>query len=181
MDVRNGDVLAMVSSPTFDPNDFAQGISREKYAQLQELQAEKNRATFENYAPGSIFKTVVALAALENGLNVNEIYHVEADPQRPGKGCIYVGRRKIDDQAAPGDYNFKRAFIHSSNSYFVNVGLTRTDIENIIRVGREFHLGERTGLFANQEARGNFPTEKQIHSGWTRWRHRECVHRPRPG
>ena len=73
MDVRNGDVLAMASSPTFDPNDFAEGISTEKYAQLQDLQAEKNRATFENYAPGSIFKTVVALAALENGLNPEEI------------------------------------------------------------------------------------------------------------
>ena len=69
MDVRNGDVLAMVSSPAFDPNDFAQGISREKWQQLQKLTAEKNRATQENYAPGSIFKTVVALAALENGLN----------------------------------------------------------------------------------------------------------------
>src|ERR1039458_1905807 len=167
MDVRNGDVLAMASSPTFDPNDFAQGISREKYAQLQKLEAEKNRATYENYQPGSIFKTVVALAALENGLNVNEIYHVEADPLRPGKGCIYVGKRKIEDTALPGDYNFKKAFIHSSNAYFVNAGLTRAGIENIIRIGKQFHLGERTGLFTNQETPGNFPTEKEIHSGWT--------------
>ena len=167
MDVRNGDVLAMASSPTFDPNDFAQGISREKYAQLQELEAEKNRATYENYQPGSIFKTVVALAALENGLNVNEIYHVEADPLRAGHGCIYVGKRKIEDTAPPGDYNFKKAFIHSSNAYFVNVGLTHAGIENIVRIGQEFHLGERTGLFTNQETKGNFPTEKQIHSGWT--------------
>jgi penicillin-binding protein 2 len=166
MDVRNGDVLAMASSPTFDPNDFAQGISREKYQQLQDLEAEKNRATFENYAPGSIFKTVVALAALENGLNVNEIYRVEADPQRAGKGCIYVGNRKIEDTAAAGNYDFKRAFIHSSNAYFVNAGLTVAHVENIVRIGKEFHLGERTQLFANQETRGNFPTEKQIHSGW---------------
>ncbi len=168
MDVRNGDVLAMASSPTFDPNDFAQGISREKYAQLQELEVEKNRATYENYAPGSIFKTVVALAALENGMNPQEIYRVQADPTRPGKGCIYIGKRKIDDQAAPGDYNFKRAFIHSSNAYFVHAGLDYAHIENIIRIGKEFHLGERTGLFANQETRGNFPTENQIRpsAGW---------------
>jgi penicillin-binding protein 2 len=169
MDVRNGDILAMVSSPTFDPNDFAQGISEEKYRQIEQLTAEKNRATYENYAPGSIFKTVVALAALENGLNVNEIYRVQPDPTRPGKGCIYVGKRKIDDQAAPGDYNFKRAFIHSSNSYFVNAGLTCAHIENIIRIGNEFHLGERTGIFTSQETRGNFPTETQVQpqSGWT--------------
>ena len=169
MDVRNGDVLAMASSPTFDPNDFAQGISGEKWKRVQELEAEKNRATFENYQPGSIFKTVVALAALENGMNTAEIYEVEADPSRPGKGCIYIGknRHKIEDTAPPGRYDFKHAFIHSSNAYFVNAGLTHAGIDNIIRIGKEFHLGERTGLFANQETRGNFPTEKEIHSGWT--------------
>jgi penicillin-binding protein 2 len=166
LDVRNGDVLAMASSPTFDPNDFAQGISREKYQQVQALEAEKNRATYENYQPGSIFKTVVALAALENGMSTAEIYHVEADPLRAGHGCIYVGRRKIEDTAAPGDYDFKKAFIHSSNSYFVNAGLNHAGIENVIRIGKQFHLGETTHLFARQETRGNFPTEKQIHAGW---------------
>jgi penicillin-binding protein 2 len=167
MDVRSGDVLAMVSSPSFDPNDFAEGISQDKWQKLQDLTAEKNRATYENYAPGSIFKTVVALAALENGLNVNEIYRVQPDPTRPGKGCIYVGKRKIDDQATPGDYDFKRAFIHSSNSYFVNVGLTHAGIGNIIRIGKEFHLGERTGLFPRQETGGDFPDENRIRSGWS--------------
>jgi penicillin-binding protein 2 len=165
MDVRSGDVLAMVSSPAFDPNDFAQGISVQKYQQLQTLEAEKNRATYENYAPGSIFKTVVSLAALENGLNPAAIYRVQPNPERPDKGCIYVGRRKIDDTAPPGDYNFKKAFIHSSNAYFVNMGLG-AGVENVVRIGREFHLGERTGLFANQETPGVFPTESQIHSGW---------------
>src|SRR5664279_3111923 len=78
MDVRSGDVLAMVSSPTFDPNDFADGISQVKWDRLQQLTAEKNRATYESYAPGSIFKTVVALAALENGLDPAETYRVQA-------------------------------------------------------------------------------------------------------
>ncbi len=167
MDVNSGDVLAMVSSPTFDPNDFAQGISTEKYQHIQELTAEKNRATIEKYAPGSIFKTVVALAALENGLDPAEIYHVNANPENPNKGMIYVGRRRIKDTAPPGDYNFRRAFIHSSNSYFVNAGLTHAGIENVIRIGNEFHLGERTGLFARQETGGDFPDEDRIHSGWT--------------
>jgi penicillin-binding protein 2 len=131
------------------------------------LTAEKNRATYENYAPGSIFKTVVALAALENGMNPAEIYHVEANPEKPAKGMINVGRRRIKDTAPPGDYDFKKAFIHSSNSYFINAGLTHAGIENIIRIGKEFHLGERTGLFARQETGGDFPTEDRIRSGWT--------------
>ena len=76
MDVRTGDVLAMVSSPAFNPNDFAQGIFPPgEAARLNDpqLRPQINRATFENYAPGSIFKTVVALAALENGLDPNAI------------------------------------------------------------------------------------------------------------
>ncbi len=163
MDVRSGDVLAMVSSPTFDPNDFAQGISSEKYRHITELTAEKNRATIENYAPGSIFKTVVALAALENGLNPDEFYRVQANPESPGHGMIYVGRRAIKDTAPPGDYDFKKAFIHSSNSYFITNGL-RAGVENIIRMGEKFHLGERTGIFARQETRGDFPTLARVTS-----------------
>ncbi len=161
MDVRSGDVLAMVSSPAYDPNDFAQGITSEKWQQMQASTSEKNRATFENYAPGSIFKTVVSLAALENGLNPNETYNVQADPEKPDKGCIYIGRRKIGDTAPPGTYDFKRAFIHSSNSYFITNGL-RAGVENIIRMGEEFHLGERTGLFAHQETRGLFPSLSRV-------------------
>ncbi len=163
MDVRTGDVLAMVSSPAFDPNDFAQGISAVEWQKIQELTAEKNRATYENYAPGSIFKTVVALAALEDGLNPSEVYHVQANPEDPGHGMIYVGRRKIRDTAPPGDYDFKRAFIHSSNAYFVTNGL-RAGAENIIRIGREFHLGESTQLFARQETRGYFPKLDRVSS-----------------
>jgi penicillin-binding protein 2 len=166
MDVRSGDVLAMVSSPTFDPNDFADGISQDKWQKLQDLTAEKNRATYENYAPGSIFKTVVALAALENGLNPNEIFNVQKNPENPDKGMIYVGRRKIKDTAPSGDYDFKRAFIHSSNSYFIHVGL-QAGVEDIIRIGDKFHLGERTGLFARQETGGDFPKlENVASSAW---------------
>jgi penicillin-binding protein 2 len=167
MDVRSGDMLAMVSSPSFDPNDFANGISQAKLDRLQGLTAEKNRATYENYAPGSIFKTVVALAALENGLNPAEIYHVQANPENPAKGIIYIGRRAIKDTAPPGDYNFKNAFIHSSNSYFITNGL-RAGAENIVRIGEKFHLGERTGLFARQETGGDFPSLDRV--GASAWR-----------
>jgi len=166
MDVRTGDILAMVSSPTFDPNAFAQGISADQWAQIQSSNAEKNRATFENYAPGSIFKTVVALAALENGLNPNEVFRVDPDPERPDKGAIYVGRRRIKDTAPPGLYNFKKAFMHSSNSYFVNYGLHVAGVEDIVRIGEEFHLGERMGFFPGQETAGDFPSKERIASDW---------------
>ncbi len=161
MDVRTGDILAMASSPTFNP-DYSQNDPA-RMADLI-LKPESNRAMQENLAPGSIFKTVVAIAALENGLNPNEVYRVQANPEDPDKGCIFVGRRKIRDTAPPGEYDFKKAFIHSSNSYFVNYGL-RAGVENIVRVGREFHLGERTSLFPGHETGGNFPTLAGVQDG----------------
>ena len=163
MDVRSGDILALVSSPAYDPNDFAAGITPEKYNAFRDSGAENNRATHENYAPGSIFKTVVALAALETGLNPNRSYRVEPNPEDPAHGCIYLGRRKIKDTAPPGEYNFQRAFIHSSNAYFVTNGL-HAGAEEIVRIGEEFHLGERTGLLARQETGGSFPSLAHVQS-----------------
>ena len=165
MDVRNGDVLAMASSPTFDPNDFAQGLSREKYAQLQELTAEKNRATQENYAPGSIFKVVIGLAALEAGLNPDRLYSVEPDPENLGHGCVYVGRLKKRDLAAPGEYNFKRALERSSNSYFIQVGLEAGE-KRIVALGEKFHFGQKDNLPTRQESSGDFPTWERIQHDW---------------
>ena len=157
MDVRTGDVLALASSPTLNPNLFVEPrIPAEEWRRISELQAQKNRATQENYAPGSIFKMVVGLAALEAGLNPHEIYHVQPNPEMPNKGAIFVGRRKIRDTAPPGDYDFRRALMRSSNSYFITNGL-RIGPERIIRMGHKFHLGERIGLPLRQETAGFFP------------------------
>jgi len=62
MDVQNGDVLALASSPTLDPNYAVQGYPPGEYQRIMDLFAEKDRATQERYAPGSVFKTVVGLA-----------------------------------------------------------------------------------------------------------------------
>jgi penicillin-binding protein 2 len=167
MDVNSGDVLAMASSPTFDPNYY---VDRKSFPPgyyndvIQTDGAEKNRATQENYRPGSIFKPIVALACLETGLNPKTIYEVQADPDKPTAGCIFLGSRKIKDTAPPGPYDFKRALIHSSNSYFVYNGLSR--LNKIVELGQEFHLGERIGLNTRQETAGTFPTQKKIESGW---------------
>jgi len=165
MDARNGDVLVLASTPTFDPNDFAQGISHEKYAEVQALTAEKNRATQEKYAPGSIFKVVVGLAALETGLNPNRKYVVEADPGHFNRGCIYIGRRRIEDQAPPGEYDFKHAIEKSSNSYFIQVGL-QTGPDRIVALANKFHFGTNCNLPTRQETGGDMPTLGQVHHGW---------------
>ncbi|HZI32840.1 MAG TPA: penicillin-binding transpeptidase domain-containing protein, partial [Candidatus Binatia bacterium] len=160
IDARNGDVLAMVSEPSVDPNCFITGFTPQQLAWLRDpkLRPQINRATQQNYAPGSIFKPVVALACLENGLNPNSIVD--------NPGYVMVGRRKVHDLAAPGEYDLKKAIMHSSNTYFVTVGM-RAGIEAIIRMAQAFHFGERTGIRTWQETSGILPSLNRVTHGWT--------------
>jgi penicillin-binding protein 2 len=162
MDVNTGDVLALASSPTYDPNFF---LDRHSFPAdynkkvIADPGAEKNRATQENYAPGSIFKTIVGLACLEAGMDP------KATIDNPG--YIYLGAHsKIGDLAKPGLYDFRRALSESSNTYFITNGLRYAGIEGIVRLGEKLHLGESMSLRNNQEARGSFPSQKEIHSHW---------------
>ena len=167
MDVQTGDILAMASSPTINPNWYVQGITHAEWQRITDLHAEMNRATWQNYMPGSVFKTVVGMAALEAGLNPEEIIHVEPNPAQPNRGHIVVGNHTFRDLAEPGDFNFRRALKRSSNSYFITVGL-RIGPEAIIRLGKRLHFGEREGLPTRQDAPGKFPSVQGFSSGWTR-------------
>jgi penicillin-binding protein 2 len=160
MDVRSGDVLAMVSSPAINPIYMSNSAA---YLNDPKLLPQVNRATAGNFAPGSIFKPIVGLAALENGLNPEENYDVQPDPRHLSHSAIKVGTRIIGDTVQPGPYNFKRAIEESSNSYFIYNGL-RTGIEKIVRLAEKFHFGDMNGLPTRQESRGSFPTLKQIKS-----------------
>ena len=162
MDVRTDDVLAMVSSPAINP-DYASN----EPARLNDpkLRPQINRATQENYAPGSIFKTVIALACLENGLNPDATVQNPPSSENPNHGYTMVGRRAIQDLAPPGEYNFRRAILRSCNTYFITEGL-QAGIDNIVRMGEKFHFGERTDLPTRQETPGIFPTPARVHSGW---------------
>ena len=169
MDVRNGDILALASSPTYNPNYFVRGFPPGEWDRLHHevLRPEINRATQDNYQPGSIFKIVVAMAALETGLNPNELYTVEPYPGDPNHGVYQIGRRNIRDTARPGSYNFRRAFAKSSNSYFIHYGLEPGVLEKILELGRKLHLGERADLPTRQESAGIFPTPQKVRSGWS--------------
>jgi penicillin-binding protein 2 len=171
MDVNSGDVLAMASSPTFDPNYY---VDRKSFPAnyyndvIQTEGAEKNRATQENYRPGSIFKPIVALACLDNGLNPSEIYDLQANPRDPAHGYIQIARNLSKrDTAPPGKYDFRKALIHSSNGYFIYHGLMRGNLQTIVDIGNRCHLGERMSLGTRQETSGLFPDRKRIGSNWT--------------
>ncbi|HWH67923.1 MAG TPA: penicillin-binding transpeptidase domain-containing protein, partial [Candidatus Sulfotelmatobacter sp.] len=166
MDVQTGDILAMASAPSYNPNHYIHGFPPGEHQRMSELFAEKNRATQENYAPGSIFKTIVGLACLDAGLNPKESFTVEENPAQPGKGHIRVGNRSIRDTAAPGAYDFRRALKRSSNSYFINYGL-RYGPERIVRLAQKVHFGERTGLPTRQEVGGYIPSVQRLSTDWT--------------
>ena len=162
MDVNTGDILALASSPVYDPNFFVDrhGFPADYHEKvIADTGAEKNRATQENYAPGSIFKTIVGLACLEAGMDP------KATIDNPG--YIYIGRNsKIGDLAKPGLYDFRRALSESSNTYFITNGLRYAGIEGIVKLGEKLHLGDRIPLKNNQETAGSFPSQKQIRSNW---------------
>jgi penicillin-binding protein 2 len=160
MDVNTGDVLALASSPTINPNYAVPRFPAGEYQRLQDpvLRPVINRATFENYQPGSIFKTVVAMACLEQGLDPKETVD--------SPGYIYVGRRHIGDLAGPGEYDFEKAFRKSSNVYFITKGL-EAGVANIVRLGQRLHLGEKIGLPTRQETAGTFPSLQRISAHWS--------------
>jgi penicillin-binding protein 2 len=160
MDPNTGDILALASAPSFDPNVYIPKLSTADWRVISDevLKPQMNRATQQNYAPGSIFKIVTAAACLEHGLNPNATIH--------NPGLIYVGRRPIRDTAPPGEYNFRRAFIRSSNTYFITNGI-ESGIESILRLGHQLHLGERFDLPTRQVTSGIFPSLRRVRAGWS--------------
>jgi penicillin-binding protein 2 len=158
MDVHTGDLLALVSSPAFDPNQFLGGMSVDEFAYLNDetLRPQMNRAVSGAYPPGSIFKIVVGLAALESGV------------LDPGASRHYLGywpmgphARPIDDLAPPGDYDFKRAFKLSSNAYFIDHGL-KAGRGRIVAMARRLGLGEAAGLRLGAETAGFLPDDAHV-------------------
>jgi penicillin-binding protein 2 len=158
MDVRTGDLLALVSLPAFDPNRFLGGLTPEEFAELNDEKQtpQMNRAVSGRYAPGSIFKIVVALAALEAGT-------LDPDAWKHYLGYWPMGPKSppMKDTAPAGEYDFKRAFKRSSNAYFADHG-TRTGRERIVEMARRFGLGKPTGFPIGVEAATDLPDETYL-------------------
>lgn len=156
IDVRTGDILASASSPTYDPNMFLDRVTQEEYQRMldPDLRPQLNRAYYGGYHPGSTFKIITGAAALEaNVVDPRQIFY--------NPGYYMVGRRRIDDTAPPGNYDFEEAFKHSCNSYFIEYGL-RVGAQRLIEMGNRFGLGEKTGVVVpQQEVGGYFPEPGQ--------------------
>lgn len=153
IDPSNGDVLAMASSPGFDPNQFMPSISADQWRSLSEDPRKPllNKATAGVFAPGSTFKPVVALAALENR-------KASAGTSFSCPGYFSLGRARFDCWYHPGHgtLNLREGIQHSCNVYFFHLGLL-CGVDAIANMARALGFGRRTGILLDYESPGLVP------------------------
>ena len=165
MNPTTGEILALVSRPSYDPNLFAQRISGEEWQKIAGDPGHplQNRAFQAQYPPGSIFKLIVAIAGLESGALVPETKFF-------CPGVFHLGNVKFDDwkKGGHGTLDLRGAIVNSCNVYFYQAGL-RVGIDEIVRVSRAFGLGEPPGLGLGDEAKGNLPNPQPRRRGQPNW------------
>ena len=112
IDVANGDMLASVSMPAFDPNSFSEGIGRTEWKMLSENDHIPllNKVAQGLYPSGSTIKPAMALGFLKQGLDPNRKFHCS--------GGVQIGNRYFRDDAAHGTVDMRSAIAHSCNAYF---------------------------------------------------------------
>ncbi|MBI5741011.1 MAG: penicillin-binding protein 2 [Nitrospirae bacterium] len=150
-----GEILALASSPSFDPNLFVGGIEREEWRGLtgDPRKPLMNRAISNQYPPGSTFKTVTALAALEGGIVT------ESTPAFCGGGTYFGRLFRCWKEGGHGGVSLHRALVESCDVYFYEIG-KRINIDLIAKYANALGLGSRTGIELDGEAQGIVPSTK---------------------
>ncbi|HWH78416.1 MAG TPA: penicillin-binding protein 2 [Candidatus Binatus sp.] len=153
IDVNNGAILALASTPAFDPNNFARGIKSDEWrALLQDrLRPLSNRATQGQFPPGSTFKIIMAIAGLEEG-----VINPEASISDPG--FYTFGNRSFRDwkQGGHGMVNLHQAIVISCDTYFYQLG-PKLGVDRIAKWAHAFGLGEKSGVALDDERGGTIP------------------------
>ncbi len=157
LDPRQGEVLALVSAPSFDPNLFARRLRREEWRALLDRPHHplQNRALQSTYPPGSVFKIVMALAGLDRGL----VDPGETIARCRGYSTIYDNRYRCWKAYGHGSVNLRKALKESCNVYFHQLG-QKLGIDQIAPYSRMFGLGRKTGIDLNGEKAGLVPDSR---------------------
>ncbi len=162
MDPRNGDLLAMASNPTFDPNPFILGISHKDFNALRDNDHRPlhNKWASGMYPPASTFKMIVALAALEEGVIGPSTTHY-------CPGHLKLGRRKFHcwNRGGHGWVDLRKALERSCDVYFYEIA-RQVGIDKIGEMARRLGLGVDLGLPVAALSSGLIPTK-----AWKRKRH----------
>ena len=167
MDVTNGDIIAIASAPSFDPNLFVRGISQTDYDGLlnNDHRPLANKTVQGVYPPGSTFKMVTALAALEAGV-------ITTDSSHYCPGFVEYGGRKFNcwKRAGHGTVSLDRALSESCDVYFYEVA-QKVGIDRIAEMGKKLGLGVRHDLPMSAIAEGVMPNKAwKLESQKAEWR-----------
>ena len=164
MDVTNGDILAIASSPSFDPNLFVRGISHKDYNLLTEDDHRPlaNKTVQGVYPPGSTFKMVTALAALDAG-----VITINSTTRCPG--YLEFGGRRFHcwKRAGHGTVDLERSLSESCDVYYYDIA-QKVGIDKIAEMGRRLGLGERHDLPMSAISEGTMPNK-----AWKQERHKQ--------
>lgn len=154
MDVHSGDVLALASAPAFDPNAFNKGISRDYWQELvtNERAPLTNKAIAGQYAPGSTFKPIVALAALEAGV-------IAPDHRTFCNGHVQLGNVRFHcwKKYGHGQLDLVGALQQSCDIFFYDIA-KRVGVDRISAMAKKFGLGQELGVELPGEKPGVVPT-----------------------
>jgi penicillin-binding protein 2 len=154
LDPNSGEVLSLVSLPSFDPNKFAVGIDAKTWSSLLDdsLKPLQNRALQATYSPGSTFKLVVATAALEEGVATPD-YRVYC-----GGGGVFHGRYfQCHLKGGHGSVDMRHAIEKSCNVYFYTLG-NMLGVDRIHKWATLLGLGERNNIDLPNEVSGLVPS-----------------------
>jgi len=154
LDPTNGDILAMASRPAFDPNILSRELTPKQWVEIVQDEGRplNNRASQGQYPPGSTFKVPMAVAALEtHTMSPSSTVHCT--------GGYQFGRRLYHDWKAGGhgSMDLHDALVHSCDVYFYTVG-QRMGIDVMAEYGRDFGLGQGTGVELPSERSGIMPS-----------------------
>jgi penicillin-binding protein 2 len=165
MNPQTGAILAMVSTPDFNPNDFVKGISQKEYETLTASNALIPKATQDRFPPGSTFKVVTTAAALEEGVIDPETFTVFCP------GYIDVGGHRFYcwQTSGHGTQNLVDAIANSCNVFFYTLSL-EVGPERIAKWAQLLGLDEYSGVDLPDEAKGVIPTPawkwEQLEEPW---------------
>ncbi len=156
MDVQTGEVLALSSAPSYDPNLFVRGISQADYSTLLEdpFRPLASKTVQGLYPPGSTFKMMTALAALEAGV-------IDVDETVTCNGFVELGTRRFHcwRRGGHGRMNMEDSLTQSCDVFYYDVS-QRVGIEGISAMARKFGLGQRYDLPLSGIASGLIPSRE---------------------
>jgi penicillin-binding protein 2 len=155
MDIHSGDILAFVSTPGFDPSLFNVGISQKEWDSLLNNIRKPlvNKVIAGQYPPGSTFKTIVGLAALEDGIITSEDEFFCNGKMKLGNGEFHCWKRQ-----GHGHVNLHHALEQSCDIYFYQVA-RRLGVEKIADMARRFGLGQMHEISIDGEKPGLVPDD----------------------